>query len=578
MMNKEDVKNIIREYAKDPEYRDVLLSNLKHLKKRREFLKKAPIDAELSRRYFWHYLKTMHPSFFKEENVYQKDMAFILQGVYQNRLMEFIDEGFLDGGNEVVDGVKRGLTLYIDGEEVKYQDIDSEIDWDLIIINIPPRHGKTFIISMFSTWVLGIHVVEQIAIAAYNTELSIDFSKGIRANIPKENDEIEESENDTSLEYHHIFPQTKIKYGSNRDSNWSIVGGRDSFKAISPGSLYTGKGSSMLLVDDMVKNAEEAYNDKVLDGVWSWYVNTAASRMESMEGNKQLKVVIGTRWCKEDLSGKVLDNEIKHNKTVHYSQPALLDKEAKQMLAPNVLSYEDYIKRTANMNPDIVEANYNQKIIGLKGFRMYEKLHIYDVEKVKDIALDIYTYTDVADQGEDYLAHIVAGVDRLTHKIYILDVVYTDKGFDETVPMVASTIFNYGVIAGLVETNNAGFRFLEDLHKFYESEYGGYFPLTGKYQKDNKMARILSQSTYCQNNILYPNDYSERPMMREFMEEIQRFKKKGGNSRDDGVDALTGIAELVQDPQVLGNVYNSEYVGVPIEDVSAAYSYTIDNL
>lgn len=57
-----------------------------------------------------------------------------------------------------------------------------------------------------------------------------------------------------------------------------------------------------LIVDDPVKNAEEAASALVRENTWSWFTSTAYTRLEP--GGRV--VVIGTRWNEDDLIGRAL--------------------------------------------------------------------------------------------------------------------------------------------------------------------------------------------------------------------------------------------------------------------------------
>ena len=65
---------------------------------------------------------------------------------------------------------------------------------------------------------------------------------------------------------------------------WSLEGGYNNYLATAPGGTATGFGCSLMIIDDLIKNKEEAYNANVLDKHWEWYAQTMLSRLE--EGGK----------------------------------------------------------------------------------------------------------------------------------------------------------------------------------------------------------------------------------------------------------------------------------------------------
>ena len=128
--------------------------------KTRELVKQAKL--ELARREFFFYCHLKAPDFYKEDRKFLKELCKTLQDFY-------------DGQDEV------------------------------LIINMPPRHGKSRTVGMFVEWILGKNKNEKIMTGSYNETLSTMFSKNVRNNI------LEESINITILECkYNIWSSGKI--------------------------------------------------------------------------------------------------------------------------------------------------------------------------------------------------------------------------------------------------------------------------------------------------------------------------------------------------------------------------------
>ncbi|MDL0354733.1 terminase, partial [Clostridioides difficile] len=93
---------------------------------------------------------------------------------------------------------------------------------------------------------------------------------------------------------------------------WSLENGYNNYLATSPTGTATGFGATILLIDDVIKNAEEAYNENVLEKHWDWFTNTMLSRLE--EGGKI--IIIMTRWSSKDLAGRALEHYKEEGKKV----------------------------------------------------------------------------------------------------------------------------------------------------------------------------------------------------------------------------------------------------------------------
>ena len=255
---------------------------------------------------------------------------------------------------------------------------------------------------------------------SYNETLSTMFAKNVRNAIQ------EQKADEDIVVYRDIFPGRAIKRGDSTMSLWSLAGQFNSYLATSPGGTATGFGCSLMIVDDIIKNAEEAYNANVKEQHWEWFTNTMLSRLEE---NGKI-ILIMTRWASDDLAGRAISH-FKHDTKF---KPKIITMKALQddghMLCDEVLSYDSYLAKKRAMGEDIASANYQQEPIDLKGC-LYTTLKTYGSPPVNDCGQSLFTeiknYTDTADEGEDYLCSICYGV--YNKEAYILDVLYTKKAW-----------------------------------------------------------------------------------------------------------------------------------------------------
>lgn len=166
-----------------------------------------------------------------------------------------------------------------------------------LIINLPPRHGKSRTASLFVEWILGRNHTEKIMTGSYNETLSTTFSKSVRNSIQEVKADADK------IVYSDIFPDVKIKQGDGAMNLWSLEDGYNNYLATSPTGTATGFGCSLMIIDDLIKNAEEAYNETVKEKRWDWFTNTMLSRLEE---NGKI-IIIMTRWATGDLAGKAME-------------------------------------------------------------------------------------------------------------------------------------------------------------------------------------------------------------------------------------------------------------------------------
>ena len=357
---------------------------------------------------------------------------------------------------------------------------------------------------------------------SYNETLSSTFAKQVR-------DMIATEQTQGVTVYRDIFPDTKIKYGEASMNKWALEGSQvANYLATSPTGTATGFGADLIVIDDLIKNSEEAYNSNVLEKHIDWFTNTMLSRTE--KGFKL--IIIMTRWASNDLAGFVLSN---YDDVVHINYKAINDDGTP--LDEGTLSLEDFEFKTKNMAKEIVYANYQQEPIDIKG-RLYNEFKTY-VDLPKEKIVKISAYCDTADTGDDFLCNIIYA--DCKDSAYILDIIYTKEAMEITEPLVAEAYKKFNVNVADIESNNGGRAFARNIERITRDKGNYKTVVKWFHQSGNKIARILSNSAWVNNNIYMPVDWKNK--WSEFAKDIISYQKEGKNKHDDGPDALTGVAE-----------------------------------
>lgn len=411
-----------------------------------------------------------------------------------------------------------------------------ESDEPVMIVNLPPRHGKSRTAGCFVEWVLGRDRSQKIMTGSYNETLSTMFSKNVRNSISAEKADL------NVPVYSDVFPDTKIKRGDGAMNLWSLEGGYNNYLATSPTGTATGFGCSLMIIDDLIKNAEEANNESVKEKHWEWFTNTMLSRLE--EGGKI--IIIMTRWASDDLAGRALEHYKQQGINVrHITMQALVDKEKHVMLCPEILSYQSFQAKIQAMGVDIASANYQQEPIDLKG-RLYDSFKTY-TELPKDssgnsLLEGIYSYTDTADEGDDFMCSIIWGV--YMREAYVLDVYFTKASMEITEQETARRHQAFGVNTALIESNNGGSGFARNVRRISAEQLGNYATIFQWFhQSKNKKARIVSNSAWVQHHIYFPVNWRDR--FPEYYTAMMKYQRDGKNAHDDAPDATTGVAETM---------------------------------
>lgn len=158
-----------------------------------------------------------------------------------------------------------------------------------MMLFVPPRHGKSTLASQhFPAWALGHHPEWEIIAASYGSSLPIKFSRYVRGLLrdPK---------------YNVLFPDTVLDKENENVEGWGTTHGGGYIPAGVGGGI-TGKGAHIFIIDDPVKDAEEADSEITRNSTWDWYGSTAYTRLAPENG----LLVIQTRWHDDDLSGKLI--------------------------------------------------------------------------------------------------------------------------------------------------------------------------------------------------------------------------------------------------------------------------------
>lgn len=361
---------------------------------------------------------------------------------------------------------------------------------------------------------------------SYNETLSTMFSKNVR------NDIQEEKADENRIVFSDIFPGVSIKHGDGAMNLWSLEGGYNNYLATSPTGTATGFGATLLIIDDLIKNSEEANNELTKEKHWNWFTDTMLSRLE--EGGKI--IIIMTRWASDDLAGRALEHFREAGAKIrHISMKALQDDGT--MLCPEVLSRKSYEAKIKAMGADIASANYQQDPIDLKG-RLYTSFKTYSGELPQ--FKEIRNYTDTADTGEDYLCSINYGV-TFANEAYVLDILYTKEPMEVTEPALARMLLAGAVNLARIESNNGGRGFARNVRRILEELGSNYTTIKWFTQTQNKQARIYSNSSWVMQHIYYPEDWKNR--WPEYHNAMIKYQREGQNKHDDAPDATTGIAE-----------------------------------
>ena len=282
---------------------------------------------------------------------------------------------------------------------------------DRLLVSMPPRSGKSELVTKrFPAWYLGRNPDRQVITASYNSDLAGDFGRQVR-NIFRQK------------EFQNVF-SVRLAEDSQAANRWNTEQG-GSYVAAGVGTAITGRGAHLLLIDDPIKDREEAESESRRELVWNWFTSTAYTRLMP----KGAIVVIQTRWHEDDLTGRLIEAEAKGGDRYHkLILPAILSDGS--ALWPERYPVEVLHRIRTAIGPRDWSALYQQEptpddgTFFLKGWflrhgHVPEGLHLYGCS---DYA--------VTEGGGDYTEHGVFGVDK-AGRIYQVDWWHGQTASDE---------------------------------------------------------------------------------------------------------------------------------------------------
>lgn len=441
----------------------------------------------------------------------------------------YMDPGFFTEGKPHLKEIAEAFQRVADGLIKK------------LAISMPPRAGKSYITSMFCAWLIGKYPEDSIMRNSYAAELAEKFSYDIRQIVQ-------------TGKYLRVFPNVKLKADKKAVNDWAITEAKQTtYFCAGVGGPVTGKGCNRAaILDDPIKNIEEALSETVLENKWNWYTSTHLSRLES--GCPEIH--IATRWSKKDIIGRLIEEWPEDWMVI--TIPALT--ESGETFCQEIKSTKEYMDLKKVTEDFIWEAEYMQNPIESKGLLFpVDSLKRFSLKDLANKTPDgIVGYTDTADQGDDFLCSPVGK--KFGDYTYITDVVFTQEGVEITEPLVAQQIIDTKCDIMKIESNSGGKSFANNVRKILRV-LKNTCAVIFEPNMQNKETRILMQAGYIKEFFYFRDDYEPGSDYDKFMRQLISYVKIGKNKHDDAPDGLTGLAQYVKLMQK------------PVEEIKRTYNW-----
>ena len=405
----------------------------------------------------------------------------------------------------------------------------------ILIVNMPPRHGKSeFISKYFPAWYLGAYPDKRIILTSYEASFAASWGAKVR-------DLLQESGND-------IFG---IELSKTSASDLTISGKQGGMSCAGAGGPITGKGADMLIIDDPVKNDEEANSRAMRDKTAEWFKSTALTRLEP--GGKVILVM--TRWHEDDLAGRLLSEEAFSDDISLLNFPAIAGDHDKlgrmpgEALWPDRFSEESLLRIKENIGSYWFSALYQQKpspagggIFKRQDFKYFsEDENAYYLKSAgrNDIihknSCRIFAVADLAtsmSEKSDFTVILVFALSK-NNEILVLDIIRERFSGSEHLQLIRKVHERWNPVLIGIESVQYQISLVQNAMK-------EGLPVRELKADRDKLSRALPMAAKVESGMVYFR--SNSGWLPEFEKELSEFPS---GMHDDQADAFAYIDQLI---------------------------------
>lgn len=383
-----------------------------------------------------------------------------------------------------------------------------------IALNMPPRHSKSMTITeTMPSYYLGHFPEDRVIEISYNDTFARKFGKKNKEKVRQFGKELFDIE---------------IARDSSAHDEWALnnnIGGM-----ISRGVLagITGQGADLMIIDDPIKNREEANSETHRQKIWDEWIDSFSTRLHP----GAIVILILTRWHEDDLQGRLLNSEYGeplnwqvYNFPLEAEENDVLGRKTGEPLWPERYGYSFIAER--KKYPSSFNSLYQGRPTSQEG-NMLKRWwwKYYDVlPRIQKRILSVdATFKDEADN--DFVAIQVWGKTRAD--MYLIDNVKARMDFPTTLQAIRNVLNKHPGIAGkYVEDKANGPAIISMLNR----EIGGFIKVN---PQGGKIARVNAVSPYIESgNVFLPR---QADWVHDFVEEAASFPN---GKHDDQVDAMS---------------------------------------
>lgn len=404
-----------------------------------------------------------------------------------------------------------------------------------LFITAPPRHWKSSLTAeKFPLWCLAEDPLMSIGCFSHGSTLPTRFSKNVRNNIAN------------NPLFQELYPNVKLKDDSANMSDWALRGTyRSSFRAFGVGSSPTGEGFDLIIIDDPVADAREAYNLTRLEATWLWYQETIRDRLNPGGAI----VLVMSRWHELDLAGRLLKEsaagsggewEILHLPAIADTDNDEIGRTQGEALWPEQWPLEELLKTKLEVGGRAFAARFQGSPRAMEGNTLdSQKLVMIDAEHAPKHFVKLVRRWDLAfseNKGADYVSGAKLGM-AADGKRYILHIKRIHGRWTASVPVIRKTSEEDGpeCVVG-IEANGTQLGYYQEMHD--DPKMANRIVVADKPEGKKEM-RASMWGSRLEDGIIF---CVRGEWNQEFFDQMDFFPNA---EHDDDIDAVSGAWKLL---------------------------------
>lgn len=420
-----------------------------------------------------------------------------------------------------------------------------------LMIFEPPRHGKSEQVSRrLPAFIHGIRPDDSIVAATYTEPLAASMNRDVQRIMD-------------STAYAELFPGSRLFSANVRtvaggvwlrnSDTFEIVGRRGQYRCAGVGGALTGFGMNVGIIDDPIKNQEEAESRVVRERLWEWWGQVFYTRLEK---DAQILLTM-TRWHEDDLAGRILAQaKADGNKEgwVILSLPAICESATKhdqdprkdgEALWPNKYNEQALEAFKRNLGSRGFAALYQQRPAALEGGiikRAWIKSYVTAPTNIDRVVTSWDTSFKASSDGSYVVGQVwgARGGDR-----YLLYQFRDRCDFPTTVKRIKEVAAKYPAHAHLIEDKANGSAVIDTL----KHEITGIVPIKPDVSKEARLSAVSAQ--FEAGNVYFP-DQSTASWVDDCIDELITFPNA---PHDDQADATSQALEYLRSNGGAGLLY-----------------------